>query len=302
MPLMIRKLQADATRAPKSASMERSMSRRRQIWRRFRSSVVVDSLNSCTEPVSLPYCRLSHPPDDPQLVWVHWIDGGCVMAMATRVKLLVGVPIVGLLAAGAAFAAIPETTPNVIHGCYSDFGGQLRIVTRQSEWSCRPHETPLSWNRQGVQGPPSVGGLSPLARADKTDPVTEPMGVRVGSAAFVLLDAPFTMSKAEFVHLSAFGSISFGTASSCTSHVTKPELVAQVQNTDASSANSLWARTIVSVDEDLGQAHATVADDVWLPAGRYTASISYFPRSCNAPVDTPGSVSAGDLHVRVSQY
>lgn len=46
-------------------------------------------------------------------------------------------------------------TPSVIYACVGT-NGSLRIV--ESTTTCKSNETPLSWNQQGVQGPPGQGG------------------------------------------------------------------------------------------------------------------------------------------------
>src|SRR5215471_4405931 len=60
------------------------------------------------------------------------------------------------LGAGIAYAAIPDNG-GVIHGCYSNVNGLLRVVDSASADACRRSETALSWNQQGVPGPPGAG-------------------------------------------------------------------------------------------------------------------------------------------------
>ena len=63
------------------------------------------------------------------------------------------------LAAGAAFATIPDSN-GVIHACYKN-GGQLRVIDPDSA-SCGSNETALSWNVQGPPGPPGPPGATGL--------------------------------------------------------------------------------------------------------------------------------------------
>jgi hypothetical protein len=58
------------------------------------------------------------------------------------------------LGAGVAYATIPDNA-GVIHGCYSNENGLLRVV---DSTACRTSETAVSWNQQGVPGPPGPPG------------------------------------------------------------------------------------------------------------------------------------------------
>ena len=69
---------------------------------------------------------------------------------------------------GAAYSAIPDAN-SVIHACYDNAGGTLRVIDTDAAGVCRPTETALDWNQkgqpgvagaqgaQGPQGPPGVG-------------------------------------------------------------------------------------------------------------------------------------------------
>jgi len=68
------------------------------------------------------------------------------------------IPVAGAvlaLAAGIAYAAIPDNG-GVIHACYKNVNGLLRVVDSASPAACRQSETALSWNQQGVPGPPGA--------------------------------------------------------------------------------------------------------------------------------------------------
>jgi hypothetical protein len=58
------------------------------------------------------------------------------------------------LGAGVAYATIPDNG-GLIHGCYSNKNGLLRIV---DSTACRTSETAINWNQQGVPGPPGPKG------------------------------------------------------------------------------------------------------------------------------------------------
>ncbi len=59
--------------------------------------------------------------------------------------------VVGLALGGIAYASIPDGD-NVIHGCYGNSNGQLRVID-DAQSTCKNNETPLSWNAQGPPGP-----------------------------------------------------------------------------------------------------------------------------------------------------
>lgn len=82
----------------------------------------------------------------------------------SRAVLVVVVALVSATAASVVTAGASDD-PNVIHGCAADrngaLGGALRIVSDPTE--CTSRETPVSWNQQGVPGPPGAPGVSPAA-------------------------------------------------------------------------------------------------------------------------------------------
>jgi hypothetical protein len=63
-----------------------------------------------------------------------------------------------LLAASAAIASIPDSS-GVIHGCYGNVVGFLRIIDSDSQ-SCLPYEKAISWSQTGPQGPPGPPGMN----------------------------------------------------------------------------------------------------------------------------------------------
>jgi hypothetical protein len=57
-------------------------------------------------------------------------------------------------AGGVAYSSIPDPQ-GVIHGCFNDTRGALRVIDSPSA-SCDAGETALDWNQQGPQGPPGT--------------------------------------------------------------------------------------------------------------------------------------------------
>jgi type VI secretion system secreted protein Hcp len=77
--------------------------------------------------------------------------------------LKVALPTAVLLGAGTAvaLAAIPSSSDQVIHACYSTTGtlpGQLRVVDADANQTCTTGEATLTWNQAGPQGPPGDVG------------------------------------------------------------------------------------------------------------------------------------------------
>ena len=63
------------------------------------------------------------------------------------------------VAAGATYAAIPDSA-GVIHGCYTNKGGLLRVIDPSTGVKCTSLETALSWNQQGPKG--ATGATGPV--------------------------------------------------------------------------------------------------------------------------------------------
>jgi hypothetical protein len=63
-----------------------------------------------------------------------------------------------VVSVGMAYATIPDGS-GVIHGCYSQSRGALRVVDAPTE-QCNPNsEVPIEWNRQGPRGATGLQGL-----------------------------------------------------------------------------------------------------------------------------------------------
>jgi len=76
-------------------------------------------------------------------------------------KYLIGVSILVLLIfGGIAYASIPDSN-GVIHGCYKNSTGMLKVIDSSSQ-TCVSGETALNWNQTGPQGPQGIQGPSGL--------------------------------------------------------------------------------------------------------------------------------------------
>jgi hypothetical protein len=97
--------------------------------------------------------------------------------MRRREKILIGLGLasVGLIAAGTiAWAAIPSAD-GVIHACYKNASGTLRVVDTATD-TCSGNETPISWN-QGLRGwEVKVAGSESNSDQSKSVVITCPPG------------------------------------------------------------------------------------------------------------------------------
>jgi hypothetical protein len=58
---------------------------------------------------------------------------------------------------GVAYSAIPDAN-SVIHGCYDNASGALRVIDTEASGICRGGETALDWNQKGQAGVPGAQG------------------------------------------------------------------------------------------------------------------------------------------------
>lgn len=75
------------------------------------------------------------------------------------------------LAGSVAVASIPDSA-GVIHGCFQEKTGLLRVID-QSTNGCRPDETAIQWNQSGPQGP--AGPQGPTGPAGPPGSVGSPL-------------------------------------------------------------------------------------------------------------------------------
>ena len=76
-------------------------------------------------------------------------------------KAIAAVAVVVGGAAGVAYASIPDEG-GVIHACYANKDGVLRIIDPEMGATCTSKETPVSWSQAGPAGPPGPSGDSVL--------------------------------------------------------------------------------------------------------------------------------------------
>jgi len=71
------------------------------------------------------------------------------------------------VAAGVAYATIPDSG-GVIHGCYLNKIGTLRVIDPSAGQKCAGFETPIQWNQTGPQG--ATGSAGPKGDTGATGP------------------------------------------------------------------------------------------------------------------------------------
>jgi hypothetical protein len=71
------------------------------------------------------------------------------------------VVVVGVLAVsgGIAWASIPDGG-GVIHACFKNGSGDLRVIDTGTGGACKPSETPLTWSQTGPPGAPGAPGAT----------------------------------------------------------------------------------------------------------------------------------------------
>src|SRR5947209_7434903 len=107
--------------------------------------------------------------------------------------------VLGLAAAGISYAAIPDGS-GIIHGCYNNTSGALKVIDSATVSTCPTGTTKLNWNQkgprglQGIQGPAGISeGISgtsstsvPLNQANTLTPVlSATSGAPVAGTYFV---------------------------------------------------------------------------------------------------------------------
>ena len=81
---------------------------------------------------------------------------------SSRVAIALAIGAATLTAGGVALAAIPDAA-GVIHGCYHNVNGDLRVIDSSTESGCKASETAIQWSETGPQG--AVGPQGPAGPA-----------------------------------------------------------------------------------------------------------------------------------------
>jgi hypothetical protein len=108
--------------------------------------------------------------------------------------LLITVVTAVLIAAGVAYASIPDST-GTIHGCFGT-NGSLRVIDPSTGAACKTNETALDWNQHGPPGQDGTNGTNGTNGVSgweivKFDFNLPPEGDGfVGTAQFVVANCP----------------------------------------------------------------------------------------------------------------
>ena len=88
------------------------------------------------------------------------------------IRLLLATTALLALAAGMAYAAIPDSN-GVVQACYQKVNGQLRVIDTSKGGNCNASENALSWNQTG---PPGAKGTTGAKGATGGKGATGPPG------------------------------------------------------------------------------------------------------------------------------
>jgi len=83
---------------------------------------------------------------------------------------------IGLLAAGVAWATIPDGS-GMIHACDKTVGGQLRAIDPGTGGTCLSSETALNWPQTPAQGLQGIQGVQGIKGIDGPQGPDGPLGV-----------------------------------------------------------------------------------------------------------------------------
>jgi hypothetical protein len=110
-------------------------------------------------------------------------------------RVIVFAVVAALLAAGAAYATIPDSN-GVIHGCSTTKDGSLRVIDPGAGQSCGTKESPLDWDTKGPAGP--QGPIGPIGPTGPQGPAGSAHGYQTNSITKV----PGTMADTKVISLS----------------------------------------------------------------------------------------------------
>jgi hypothetical protein len=116
-----------------------------------------------------------------------------VQVVGTRLgrSLAAGVLGASLLVGGAHAAGLIPGPDGVIHGCYQDVNGKLRVIAAGE--TCRANETALPWNQSGPAGPKGDkgdrGDAGPQGQPGLSEYEVVPVHQPIGAAGGYLFDA-----------------------------------------------------------------------------------------------------------------
>jgi hypothetical protein len=143
-----------------------------------------------------------------------------------------------LIAGSVVLATIPDAS-GVIHGCYQRPEGSVRIID-DSETSCRPSESPVSWSVQGPRGLTGAPGPTGPSNAFLKDQRGSFSSQLINSPSFVNIVTLSLPAGSYVVNATAalVGGATFVTAQCAINRASGAGLSDDLQATLGGSANS----------------------------------------------------------------
>src|SRR5258706_138022 len=161
----------------------------------------------------------------------------------------------GGVALGARLAAIPGSD-GVIHGCYNEVNGQLRVV--ESATDCKNNELAIQWNQSGPAGASGAAGAAGAAGTSgatgatgQSNPIAE-----ADTGRFVLPCGPFfCLALTDELYVSNAGDTNAHNLTSlATTHVNGTEFLVATGHCQIQGPNTVY----VSI-EDVSNSVTVVA-------------------------------------------
>ena len=85
---------------------------------------------------------------------------------------------------GVAYATIPDSG-GIIHGCYLNSNGALRLIDTGAGQRCSANEKTVQWNQTGPAGPPGPSAFAGYADGGNQQPVNCPTNYQPVSWGFI---------------------------------------------------------------------------------------------------------------------
>src|SRR5712692_1239565 len=104
-------------------------------------------------------------------------------------RFIIGVAVGLAIAGGVAYATIPDSG-GVIHGCFRNEVGMLRVIDPSARQLCGPNATPFHGSQTGPTGPAGVTG--PAGGSGYEVDIVDATGATFGKKAGDAMTAAFT--------------------------------------------------------------------------------------------------------------
>jgi hypothetical protein len=112
--------------------------------------------------------------------------------------------VLGLAAAGISYASIPDGS-GVIHSCYANSGGALKIIDSAKVSTCPTGTTGLNFNQKGRTGAQGLQGIQGLQGTQGLQGIQGPAGISEGISGTSGTSVPLNQAQTLTPVLSATG-------------------------------------------------------------------------------------------------